>query len=99
MKKLIVMVFFASGLAFAQGVRYDIPPILGPTGQPLPNIAVALCLGTGANVQTYAWNAIFRGSTTNALPTSTSGGGTDYIGFTFNAADTKWDCTTVDMGH
>ncbi len=52
------------------------------------------------NVQTYAWNAIFRGSTTNALPTSTSGGGkTDYIGFTFNAADTKWDCTSVDMGH
>src|SRR5215470_14800942 len=48
MKRLIlVAVLLASGLACAQGVRYDIPPILGPTGQPLPNIAVTLCAGTG----------------------------------------------------
>ena len=50
MKKLIlVAVLLASGLACTQGVRYDIPPTLGPTGQPLPNIAVTLCAGTGTN--------------------------------------------------
>src|SRR5262249_6535368 len=44
---MLVDVLLASGLACAEGVRYDIPPILGPTGQPLPNIAVSLCAGTG----------------------------------------------------
>jgi len=24
---------------------------------------------------------------------------TDYIGFIYNAADNKWDCIAVDMGH
>jgi len=55
-------------------------------------------------VMTYSWNAIFRGSTTSPLPTATTGTvasvpRTDYIGFIYNAADNKWDCIAVDMGH
>jgi hypothetical protein len=46
-KLLLVAVLLAPSLPVAQGVRYDIPPILGPTGQPLPNVAVTLCSGTG----------------------------------------------------
>lgn len=52
------------------------------------------------NVQTYAWNAAFRGSTSVPLPTASTGGGkTDYVGFIWNAADSKWDCVAVDAGH
>ena len=56
------------------------------------------------NVMSYSWNAIFRGSTTSPLPTATTGTvtsvpRTDYIGFIYNAADNKWDCVAVDMGH
>ncbi len=47
-RKLWFASMILTGIGFAQGVRYDVPPILGPTGQPLPNIAVALCPGTGA---------------------------------------------------
>lgn len=43
------------------------------------------------NVQTYSWNAAFRGGTT-ALPVASTGGGkTDYYKFIYNSADSKWD--------
>jgi hypothetical protein len=52
------------------------------------------------NVQTYSWNGAFRGSTSNPLPASSTGASkTDYIGFIYNNADTKWDCVAVDGGH
>jgi hypothetical protein len=53
-----------------------------------------------ANRPPYTWNAIFRPSSTSPLPTTPTGSGlTDYIGFIYNAADNKWDCVAVDMGH
>lgn len=52
------------------------------------------------NVQTYSWNGVFRGGTTVALPTASTGGGkTDYIGFVKNDADTKWDCVAVSSSY
>lgn len=43
------------------------------------------------NVQSLAWDAQFRG----ALPVATGGGSnTDYYGFIYNAADSKWDITS-----
>lgn len=51
------------------------------------------------NVQTYSWNAIFRGSTTTALPTASTGTSkTDYLGFIYNGADSKWDLVAYDAG-
>lgn len=44
------------------------------------------------NAQTYAFNAIYRGSADLALPTGSAGGSTtDYLAFRYNATDTKYD--------
>src|SRR5215813_549934 len=54
----------AWGLACAQGVRVDIPPILSPKGVPLANVQVSLCSGSGAingatcSPQTQSFNGI-----------------------------------------
>jgi len=55
MKKLILVIrktwfvcIVLSGAAWAQGVRYDIPPILTPKGVPAANVQVILCAGSGA---------------------------------------------------
>jgi hypothetical protein len=71
-----------------------------PTGTPTDGQRILFRIKS-TNRQNYAWNTIFRGSTnTSPLPTTTTGGGlTDYIGFIYNAADNKWDCIAVDMGH
>lgn len=51
------------------------------------------------NVQTYSFNAIYRGSTDQALPTSTTGSSkTDYLGFIYNSTDAKWDLVSVMNG-
>lgn len=53
-----------------------------------------------SSVQTFAWNAIYRGSTTIALPATTTGASkTDYFGFIYNSADTKWDCVAASYGY
>jgi hypothetical protein len=43
---------FASSLAYAQGVRVDIPPILSPKGVPVANVQVTLCAGSGTIAST-----------------------------------------------
>lgn len=48
------------------------------------------------NVQTFAWNALYVGGSTIALPTTTSGSSNiDYIGFIYDTVDTKWHCISV----
>jgi hypothetical protein len=74
-----------------------------PTGTPTDGQRLMFRIKS-TNVMSYSWNAIFRGSTTSPLPTATTGSPagvplTDYIGFIYNAADNKWDCVAVDMGH
>jgi hypothetical protein len=74
-----------------------------PTGTPTDGQRLMFRIKS-TNVMSYSWNAIFRGSTTSPLPTATTGSianvpKTDYIGFIYNAADNKWDCVAVDMGH
>lgn len=62
-----------------------------PSGTPTDLQGIMIRIKS-TNVQTYSWNAIYRGSTSAALPTASTGGGkTDYLCFTYNAADTKWD--------
>jgi len=45
------------------------------------------------NTQTYSFNAVYRGSTSLALPVSCIGGKMDRIKFLWNDADSKWDLT------
>lgn len=51
------------------------------------------------NAQTYAWNAIYRGSLSIPLPTTATTNKTDYFGFIYNNTDTKWDIVAIDYGH
>ena len=51
------------------------------------------------NVQTFAWNAVFTGSTDSQLPTATSGAGKiDYIGFMYSASESKWHMVAKNFG-
>jgi hypothetical protein len=69
-----------------------------PTGTPTDGQRLTMRLKS-TNVQTFAWNAIYRASSSLALPTTSTGGGkTDYLGFIFNAADTKWDFIGTNLG-
>jgi hypothetical protein len=51
------------------------------------------------NVQTFAWNAVFQGSTDIGLPTASSGGGLyDYVGFIYNGTAAKWQMIAKVFG-
>ena len=52
-----------------------------------------------ANVQTFSWNAVFKGSTDLALPTESSGSNKyDYMGFIYNATASKWQMLAKNFG-
>ena len=52
-----------------------------------------------ANVQTFAWNAVFDGSTDLNLPSASSGGNKyDYMGFIYNSTSGKWDIIAKNFG-
>lgn len=51
------------------------------------------------NVQTFAWNAVFQGSTDIALPTASSGATLyDYVGFIYNSTSAKWQMIAKVFG-
>lgn len=69
-----------------------------PTGTPVNGQKIMLRL-TCTNVQTFAWNAIFRGSTDLPLPTASSGAGKeDYLGFIYDSSSSKWDLIAKNFG-
>lgn len=62
-----------------------------PTGTKTNRDEITLVIKS-TNVQTFIWNAVYRGSTTLPLPTTTTGGSkTDLFKFSWNATDSKWD--------
>lgn len=62
-----------------------------PTGTKSSGDVITLVIKS-TNVQTFSWNAVYRGSTTLALPATTTGATkTDYFTFVWNATDSKWD--------
>jgi hypothetical protein len=72
--------------------------INAPTGTPSNGQTLILRIRSTA-VQTFSWNAIYRGSSDLSLPTVTTGGTkTDYIGFKYNSADTRWDLLAKVFG-
>lgn len=72
--------------------------INAPTGTPVNGQRIMLRL-TSSNVQTFAWNAVFRGSTDQALPTASSGATKeDYLGFIYDSVAGKWDLIAKNFG-
>lgn len=69
-----------------------------PLGNPKDGQKFILKILSSA-VQTFSWNAIYRGSATLALPSTTTGGSDyDYVGFVFNDIDNAWDLLAVVKG-
>jgi hypothetical protein len=72
--------------------------INAPSGTPVNGQKITLRL-TSTNVQTFSWNAIFAGSTDQALPTASSGSSkTDYMGFIYNSTAAKWQMLAKNFG-
>lgn len=70
-----------------------------PSGTPTDGQKLILRIKS-TNAQTFAWNAIYRGSNDVVLPTSTTGTSkTDYLAFIYNAADSKWDLMAKSLGY
>jgi hypothetical protein len=69
-----------------------------PTGTPVNGQKLMLRLQS-SNVQTFSWNAIFAGSTDQALPTASSGSSKyDYVGFVYNSTASKWQLIAKNFG-
>jgi hypothetical protein len=72
--------------------------INAPTGTPVDGQKLVIRLSSTA-VQTFSFNAIFTGSTDQALPTvSSSGGKYDYMGFQYNSTAAKWNFIAKNFG-
>ena len=72
--------------------------INAPTGTLVDGQKLMIRLTT-ANSQTFSWNAVFAGSTDQALPTvSSAASKTDYMGFIYNSAAAKWQMIAKNFG-
>lgn len=72
--------------------------INAPSGTPTGAQTLSIRIKS-TNVQTFAWDTAYRGSTTLALPAATTGGSaTDYFQFIYDLADTKWDLMNAKLG-
>ena len=72
--------------------------INAPTGTPVDGEKLILRIKS-TNVQTFAWNAVYVGSSDFAIPTATSGSAlTDYMGFMYNTNSTKWHLLAKNFG-
>ncbi len=70
-----------------------------PSGTPVDGQSLIIRIKS-TNVQTFAWNAIYRGSTDVVLPTVSSGASKwDYIAFRYHSTDSKWDCLAKALGY
>lgn len=72
--------------------------INAPTGTPVNGQKIVFRLQS-TNVQTFAWNAAFAGSTDLTLPTVSSGATKfDYMGFIYNSTAAKWQILAKNFG-
>lgn len=62
-----------------------------PTGTPTDGQKLIIRIKDNGGAQTLAWNSIYRFSSDMAAPTTTVVSKTFYLGFIYNAADSKWD--------
>lgn len=68
-----------------------------PTGTPVNGQKIIFRITT-TNSQTFSFNAIYQGSTDLALPTSMTAATTNYLGFVYNAATSKWQLLAKIFG-
>ena len=68
--------------------------VAAPTGTPVQMQPLILRIKDNGTARTLTWNAIFRAIGVT-LPTTTVIGKTLYVGFIYNATDSKWDCVLV----
>ena len=51
------------------------------------------------NIQTFAWNGVFVGSSDVSLPSASTGSGKyDYVGFIYNSVASKWQLLAKNFG-
>lgn len=65
--------------------------IAAPSGTPVDGQSLVIRIKDNATARVLAWNAIYRASSDLALPLTTTISKTMYLGFKYNAADSKWD--------
>ena len=69
-----------------------------PTGTPVDGQKIIFRI-TSTNVQTLSFNAIYQSSTDIGFPATLSGASkTDYMGFMYNSASTKWQLLAKVFG-
>lgn len=65
--------------------------IAAPTGTPTDGQKLIIRIKDNGTARALTWNAIFRFSSDMAAPSTTVISKTLYVGFIYNAADSKWD--------
>jgi hypothetical protein len=76
---------------FALTAQAETATFGAPTGTPSDFQKLLIRIKDNGAARTLAWNAAYRAIQT-AMPTTTVLGKTHYIGFRYNAADSKYDC-------
>jgi hypothetical protein len=66
-----------------------------PSGTPTDGQKLMIRIKDNGTARALTWNAIYRAGTDIPLPTTTVISKTMYIGFVYNAADSKWDLIGV----
>lgn len=69
--------------------------IAAPTGTPTDGQTLIYRIKDNGTARALTWNAIFRASSDLSLPTTTVISKTLYVGFIYNAVDSKWDLILV----
>ena len=66
-----------------------------PSGTPVNGQKLIIRIKDNGTARALTWNAIYRAGSDVALPTTTVINKTLYLGFIYNAADSKWDLVAV----
>jgi hypothetical protein len=73
-----------------------VPATFGaPTGTPVDMQRLLIRINDNGTSRALSWNAAYRACASLALPTATEAGKTMYLGFLWNADDSKWDFLSV----
>lgn len=72
--------------------------LANPSGTPVNGQSIIIRVKS-TTARTWTFGSQYRGSTDAALPSATSGSSlTDYMGFMWNSADSKWDYIAKSFG-
>ena len=74
------------------------PTFAAPSGTPANGNELLIRIKDNGTARALAWNAIYRGGTSIALPTTTTISKTMYVQFVYNSADSKWDLVGLTDG-